>query len=244
MIAVGIDGCRRGWFYVQLLDPGRYETGVAEALHNLRDIIISADLTLIDIPIGLKVSGREERKCDREARRLLGRRASSVFPVPCRQVLDCRSYQAGSELNHSQTGRRLSRQSWGIVPKIAEADRLIRTLPDKTKLKEMHPEVCFLALNRGRPMSHNKKRPQGRAERLALLERHLPNSGAIIDQARAASPKKDLADDDILDALVGAVTASHPESLVSLPAVAERDELGLVMEIVFANPGKASMNRA
>ncbi|MBT2969886.1 MAG: hypothetical protein B6D72_07895 [gamma proteobacterium symbiont of Ctena orbiculata] len=244
MIAVGIDGCRRGWFYVQLLGPGRFETGVTEALHTLRDIIISADLTLIDIPIGLRPSGTEERKCDREARRLLGRRASSVFPVPCRQVLDCRSYQEGSELNQVLTGRKLSRQSWGIVPKIAEADRLIRDLPDNRRLREMHPEVCFLGLNRGRPMGHNKKRPQGRAERLTLLKHHLPNSRTIIDNARAASPKRDLADDDILDALVGAVTASHPEYLVSLPAATERDELGLTMEIVFASPGKASMNRS
>ncbi|MEW8505889.1 MAG: DUF429 domain-containing protein [Candidatus Thiodiazotropha sp.] len=243
MNVVGIDGCRRGWFYVHLLEPGCYKTGIGETLQALHDIIAGADLTLIDIPIGLKSGGKAERKCDLEARRLLGRRSSSVFPVPCRQVLACKSYREGSELNHTHTGRKLSRQSWGIVPKIAEADLLIRQLPDKTKLREMHPEVCFRALNSGQPMAHNKKLPQGQAQRFAVLMRHLPQSCAIVNQARASWLKKDLADDDILDALVGAVTASYPETLRSLPDTAEKDELGLIMEIVFANPGSVSIKR-
>ncbi|MES9992027.1 MAG: DUF429 domain-containing protein [Candidatus Thiodiazotropha sp.] len=236
MNAIGIDACRRGWFYVQLLDAENYETGIAEELSTLREIIIGADLTLIDIPIGLKSHGKEERSCDLEARRLLGRRSSSVFPVPCRQAVACNNYQEGSELNHALTGRKLSRQSWGIVPKIAEADRLIRDLPVKTKLREMHPEVCFRALNRGQPMAHNKKRPQGQGERLAVLSQYLPQSRTILKKVRARWLKKDLADDDILDALVGAVTATYTEKLISLPPVAEKDQLGLTMEIVFANP--------
>jgi predicted RNase H-like nuclease len=234
MNVVGIDGCRRGWFFVQLLDTARFKLGLAESLHELRNTIIAADLTLIDIPLGLKSSGKEERGCDLAARRLLGRRASSVFPVPCRQVLDCATYQEGSTVNHSITGRKLSRQSWGIMPKIAEADRLIRGLPKRSRPREMHPEVCFRALNQDQPMAENKKTPQGQAQRLALLKRHLPHTQAIVDQARARWLKKDLATDDILDALVGAVTASYPKDLVSLPAKTEKDELGLIMEIVFS----------
>jgi predicted RNase H-like nuclease len=236
MNVIGIDGCRRGWFYVQLLDATRFSLGLAESLEELRDTIIAADLALIDIPIGLKSSGTAERRCDREARGLLGPRASSVFPVPCRQVLDCQTYQEGSAVNHSLTGRKLSRQSWAIVPKIAEADRLIRGLPKRSRPREMHPEVCFLALNQDQPMAHNKKTPQGQAQRLALLKRHLPHTQAIVDEASARWLKKDLAADDILDALVGAVTASYPKALVSLPAKTERDELGLTMEIVFTGP--------
>jgi predicted RNase H-like nuclease len=233
MNVIGIDGCRRGWFFVQLLDAERFRLGVVESLEELRDSIIASDLALIDIPLGLKSSGKEERGCDLAARRLLGRRASRVFPVPCRQVLDCATYQEGSAVNHSLTGRKLSRQSWGIVPKIAEADRLVCGLPEHNRPREMHPEVCFRALNQDQPMTYNKKTPPGQAQRLALLKRHIPHTQAIVDEARAHWLKKDLATDDILDALVGAVTASYPKGLASLPAKDERDELGLIMEIVF-----------
>jgi predicted RNase H-like nuclease len=238
MNAIGIDGCRRGWFFIQLLDSAQFNLGVTERLDTLRNAIITSDLTLIDIPIGLQSSGNEERACDRAARRLLGPRASSVFPVPCRQALSSEVYQEGSAINYRITGRKLSRQSWGIVRKIAETDRLIRKLPDRGKLREMHPEVCFRSLNLGQPMEHNKKKPLGQAERLTLLGRYLPQAHAIVDKARARWLKKDLATDDILDALVGAVSASHRETLISLPSTTERDEFGLNMEIVYSDPTK------
>ena len=37
------------------------------------------------------------------------------------------------------------------------------------EIREVHPEVCFTALNAGQPMQHNKKKPEGAAERSALL---------------------------------------------------------------------------
>ncbi|MCG8031222.1 MAG: DUF429 domain-containing protein, partial [Candidatus Thiodiazotropha taylori] len=119
------------------------------------------------------------------------------------------------------------------VAKIAEADRLIRDLPEPGKLREMHPEVCFCTLNNGQPMAHNMKKPAGQSERFTLLKRHLPHIQTIVDEARHGWRKRDLADDDILDALVGAVSASYAERLVSLPTMTEKDELGLNMEIVF-----------
>ena len=42
-------------------------------------------LVLIDIPIGLPI--KESRLCDRLAREKLGPRRSSVFTVPCRDVV-------------------------------------------------------------------------------------------------------------------------------------------------------------
>jgi predicted RNase H-like nuclease len=50
--------------------------------------------------------------------------------------------------------------------------------------------------------------------------------------------KKNLSNDDILDALVGAVVTSHPDWLVSLPTVPEEDDVGLPMEMVYAAPGQ------
>ncbi|WP_303900883.1 DUF429 domain-containing protein [Thiohalomonas denitrificans] len=234
MNAIGIDGCRRGWFFVQLTGSGRYHIGIAEQLEALRVAITASELTLIDIPIGLRSAGAEERRCDREARKLLGPRASSVFVAPCRQALGCEDYASGSSTNRAVTGRRLSRQSWAITPKIAEVDTFIRMLSERRKLREMHPELCFRALNDSQPMGHNKKKAAGHAERLAVLSRWLPQVPKIVEQARARWPRKDLAIDDILDALVGAVTAARPGALESLPAVPEKDDKGLSMEIVYA----------
>ncbi len=87
----------------------------------------------------------------------------------------------------------------------------------------------------------NKKKATGQAERLAVLGRYLPQAEAIYREIRAQWPKRDLASDDILDALVGAVTASRPEWLASLPDAVEVDELGLPMEIVYAVPNGWAM---
>ena len=46
--------------------------------------------------------------------------------------------------------------------------------------------------------------------------------------------RKDVAADDILDALVGAVTAMHLPAIKTLPENPVKDEEGLAMEIVYA----------
>ena len=44
--------------------------------------------------------------------------------------------------------------------------------------------------------------------------------------------RKEVARDDILDSLVGAITAMHP--LKTIPEAPEIDDMGLKMEMVFA----------
>lgn len=56
-----------------------------------------------------------------------------------------------------------------------------------------------------------------------------------IEAARENTPlKKDLQDDDILDALVGAVTACRYPIIHTLPEGPLVDDQGLPMEMVFA----------
>ncbi|MEQ9563370.1 MAG: hypothetical protein RLN69_12685, partial [Woeseiaceae bacterium] len=52
-------------------------------------------------------------------------------------------------------------------------------------------------------------------------------------------PRKDLAKDDILDALVGAVTASFYPSLEVLPHDPVKDDEGVPMEMVYATSTKS-----
>ena len=84
-------------------------------------------------------------------------------------------------------------------------------------------------------MTHSKRTAEGAAERIAVLERHLPSAAAIVDEVTRAHRKTALGQDDVLDALAGAVTARlGASSLKTLPATPERDSRGLRMEIVYA----------
>ena len=114
------------------------------------------------------------RACDKAARKLLGQpRASSVFRAPCRAALGAQTYAEASEINRQKTTRGLSQQAWGIAPKIKQVDDAI-TSDSQPWAFEVHPEVCFWALNRRRPMKHNKKTSEGAAERVALLRQVFP----------------------------------------------------------------------
>lgn len=198
----------------------------------------TARRVLIDVPIGLRDEGSAERLCDREARRLLGAgRASSVFPAPTRPALYADRYETASEINARLCGRRLSRQSWGIARKIRGIDELLRSREDlRAIVRECHPEICFWSLNGHRPMSQNKRREGGRDERLRVLERFVPGADAVVKAAAEAYRRRDVARDDIIDALALAVTARLGRAgLRTVPAKPERDAFGLPMEIVFAD---------
>lgn len=196
----------------------------------------AADVIFIDIPIGLRDGGKEERSCDLHARRLLGvPRASSVFPAPCRPALYASDYIEASTINRTMTGRGLSRQSWAIVRKIREVDSLLRN--DKRArgvFREVHPELLFWALNGGKAMGFRKGTRAGFEERLSVLENCLPESKNIVDHAKGAFRRADVRPDDVLDALVAALTAFLSRCFsASIPEDPDRDEYGLPMEMVF-----------
>ena len=230
MILRGVDGCPKGWLAVTLdLRTGRLVPQVftdAESL--LRDA--SEMLTTIDIPIGLPRGGR--RAVDAEARRLLGPRASSVFPAPARATLTAESYGAACEASEADCGKRLSKQSYAILPKIRDVDTMLRQDPRRSeRVLEVHPEVCFYFWAGRRPMSHPKLSGFGFAERLELVRTVF---GRAAEEIREAIPRASAGDDDILDALAALWTAQriHSGTAVRLPAVEERDECGLPMQML------------
>ncbi len=232
---IGIDGCKAGWFYVGFDQKNDWQIGVFERIADFLNTLLAADLALIDIPIGIKSEGTDERVCDVEARlRLKPKRSSSVFPVPCRSSLNALNYQQASEINFEKTGRKLSKQTWNIMPKIKQIDDFLVSEKSRVNIREMHPELCFWALNQRQAMVHNKKTLQGFLERKTLLNKFCQNTDDIFKQARSCFSKNHLADDDILDALVGAVTARCYENLASLPQNPQYDDMNLPMEVVFA----------
>jgi predicted RNase H-like nuclease len=233
---VGIDGCRAGWFCVVLHARGNGSCHMAPDGRAISELAARADSVLIDIPIGLPDSGTDGRHCDREARRLLGRgRAASVFSAPARCTLAATGYPDALDLNRQASGRGLSKQAWNIVPKIREMDALLRgNRVLRGVVRECHPELCFWALNGEQAMQYNKKTQEGQLERLRVLTQYFPRSRAFFEQACDGFPRRQVARDDIIDAMVCAVTARCGFGRYrTLPSQPPQDGQGLTMEMVY-----------
>jgi predicted RNase H-like nuclease len=227
MFVAGVDGCRAGWvcFKVEVTSLAA-SVAVIELPSLLKNRPSDLACLGIDIPIGL-LNG--SRACDTVARKLLGQPSgSSVFSAPCRAALGAKSHAESSEINRQKTTRGLSQQAWGIAPKIKQVDDAI-TSDCQQWAFEVHPEVCFWALNQRRPMMHNKKTQDGAAERIAALRPVFPE----IERHVANRPRR-VGADDLLDAAVAAWTALRLHTGEALPiCTPERDEKGLAVTICY-----------
>ena len=242
----GIDGCRAGWVVVLV----EHTAGVVRNHHitlcpSFADVLAmhpKPTVIAVDIPIGLldrpEPGGRE---CDRQARTLLSRRASSIFSPPTRPMLKATRYD-------QVRSQGLSIQSFNILPKIREVDRLMT--PDlQRRVHEAHPELAFAALA-GTPMQYNKKTPEGREERRKVFKSLFHRRGESPPftfpfekrgQRKAPgnfykySPHSHVAPDDILDACALAWTALCISSGQAnrVPDRRQIDRKGLRMEIWF-----------
>ena len=241
---VGVDGCRSGWFSVGFDSQGCYELKVFPAFSELLAYYRDAKLILVDIPIGLP-EGPGGRQCDQEARKkLLSPRSSSVFSAPTRQTVEQvakfpRDYAAANKVERYVAGKGISRQAFAIARKIDEVDEVLkfRNMDATPKVREVHPEICFWAFDDGRPMKGRKKRKDGQEERIDVLKKIEPRSREIFEQACSQYLRKCVAKDDILDALVAAVTArcGH-DCLKTIPDCPPKDCKGLPMEMVYYKP--------
>jgi len=243
---VGVDGCPCGWFSVGFNAGGEYELEAFFSFAELVEHYAAAKLILVDMPIGLP-EGAAERICDPEARRALGKpRNTAVFRAPTRQATEYLARHPGDkdgtkDVQIEITGTSLAPFALGIMPKMAEVDRVMLTR--QPRVREIHPEVCFWALNNRSSMKFSKKNREGEGieERLCVLERVEPRARNIFGAGCAKFPSKSkVARDDILDALAAAVTAYRgwPDQLQVFPKnnAPERDGRGLPMEMVFWEP--------
>jgi predicted RNase H-like nuclease len=200
MFVAGVDGCRAGWVRFAVEVPSLMNSvSVVDVVAIIRSRPADLACLAIDIPIGL-VDG--SRCCDKAARKLLGQpRGTSVFAAPCRAALSGTTHAAASQINREKTGRGLSQQAFGIIPKVKQVDDAIRA-ECQCWVLEVHPEVCFWALNQRRAMAHNKKTKDGIVERVAALRPVFPE----IDRHLATRPSR-VGADDLLDAAAAAWTA-------------------------------------
>lgn len=232
---IGIDGCKKGWFLVILKDKS-WEVSIIEKIEDLSQYVTDKnDIVVIDIPIGL-TNNKTERECDLGARRVLGsKRGSSVFRVPCEDAVYCTTYDECSAKNFEITGKRVSMQGWGIVPKIREVDTYIKSHKPKFTLIESHPEVAFWSLNHEQTLSNSKKDDNGIKERLNILKQHQKNAEEIYKDGRQKFSRKDLANDDIVDAICMAVIAYYKSNnlVKTLPEAESKKQHGIDMKIYY-----------
>src|SRR5580698_8834005 len=117
----GVDGCSAGWIAAEFDLDGRQITYTTRAdFSSLLLACFEAASIAVDIPIGLTESF-QPRRCDLLARRLIGPRSSSIFPAPDRRLLQFPAYSEASAFSREKSGKGLTRQSFAIFGKIAQA---------------------------------------------------------------------------------------------------------------------------
>jgi predicted RNase H-like nuclease len=177
-------------------------------------ISLAAPVGLLDEP----VSGG--RRCDQDARRLIGwPRNGAIVSPPARSVL--RDLAKGVDVSLSAVGRALANR-------FSEVDESIQPYWQRTVF-EVHPEVSFYQLNEDQPLRYSKHRPEGVGERTALLKARLPGVERILGtRVRGARPAH------MVDGAVCLWTSRRiaAKAVSRLPEDPEWDSAGLRMEIV------------
>lgn len=215
---VGVDACPFGWF-VTVLEDDSVRTEAYESFGEAYQTYSEAGRILVDIPIGLPTDSR--RRCDEQARELLGCRGLSVFYPPCPSAARCDDYEKANEEHRDRVGHGLSQQAYSIREKILEVDAVVDDRYDGL-VRESHPELCFAALN-DQPIAYPKASEIGRELRLALLNRELDDAESCYHDARERYLLKEVRRDDILDSMVLAV-AAREDNLTMVPSSPHKKE--------------------
>jgi predicted RNase H-like nuclease len=139
----------------------------------------------VDMPVIL--ADTWGRRCDDEARHLLGRRAATIFSTPPRPLLTHTDYPTANAASKQLFGRGITRQAFNLLPKMREVDALAARRPGL--LLEIHPE-CSFRMMVGRDLPP-KRTAAGFEERRVLVEAVFGR----IDTRLAGAAR-----DDVLDA--------------------------------------------
>jgi predicted RNase H-like nuclease len=175
MRVIGVDGTKGGWVAV-VADGGRIVAIQRVALDSHFDEFDDVGVVAIDVPIGFG-----PRDADGLAWERIG--GSSVFAIPG---------AAAFEGDRYGPGRGISAQAFALGPRIHVVSALAA---HDARLHEVHPEVCFWAMNGEKRVQGRKKSAGGVFERLRLLE----EQGLGISLELVADVR-DVPLDDVIDA--------------------------------------------
>src|SRR3954447_8669129 len=114
---IGVDGCQAGWIAAEYHSNRKQVTFSTHADFSALLAAYSDTAAIaVDIPIGLTESF-QPRQCDQRARRMIGRRSSSVFPAPDRRLLEFSLYSDASAFSRGLCAKGVTRQSFAIYQK-------------------------------------------------------------------------------------------------------------------------------
>jgi predicted RNase H-like nuclease len=226
----GVVSCPSGWLAatakLQGITMSPEEPQVFKSILDVLDYKPAYRVIALFCPIGLPDQPvRGGRRCDRDARKLLGwPRSGSIMSSPTRAALGSSSYKEAVVAN----GGSLSALSWRRMNRVAEVSDAIAPYWQRT-VYEVHPELSFYQLNDDRPLLHSKHKRAGVDERRSLLEARVPGVGRILE---ARIPRINPA--HLLDATACLWTARRivSRAVHRLPEDPEWDSEGLRMEIV------------
>lgn len=192
VVSFGVDWHKRGWVGVVLRSPSPPVVLAHPALDALIARVPDASCIGVDMPIGLPAV---EREADVLARKYVGRRRSSVFMTPPREMLEAPTYAAANAIAPEITGgKKISQQAWALRDNLALVERLAAEDP---RVIEVHPEVSFRAMA-GHELEYAKGTWNGQGLRLSclasegiVLPDHLDEGGDVpvadvLDAAAAA----------------------------------------------------------
>jgi predicted RNase H-like nuclease len=176
------------------------------------------DFVALHCPIGLpRDTTPGGRRCDREARKLLGpNRGAAVISPPPRSVLDAEHPEG------------LSVAMRWLLPRIKDVHYQVASYHQKTVF-EVHPELGFYQLNGDQPLKHRKATAAGIEERVALLEARMPGFERIVGN-RPAGVSLPILLDGAADLWTARRIAAR--AIARLPETPEWNEDGLKMELV------------
>ena len=193
---IGIDGCKAGWIIAKTLENESISFQIIKNLNDLKRINVSH--IGIDIPLQLSHTGK--RFAEIEARSLLKNRACTIFTPPTLNALRAKNYMDACEVNFKECGKRISKQSWNLFPKIKEAQEFLDNKSiNKLRVFEVHPELSFMAMNDMSLVQASKKTDIGREIRIKLIQKFFPKFS--FESVRNEYKKNQALDDDILDSV-------------------------------------------
>jgi predicted RNase H-like nuclease len=232
MWVAGADGCPFGWLAVFRSITG--DRPKARLFKSVEDILAAQErpaVIAVDIPIGLPaVSTQGGRAADREARKVLRLRKSSIFPTPSRPVLQAKSFEEARDIEerNSVPPKKLAKQVFNILCKICELDDIATRYSGI--IFECHPEMSFWAMNNKIEMSVPKRRSQGFDERCKILAENGYEHAFLTTRIGSY---KEHSRDDLTDACAAAWTAERilNKEAIRFPTESDFDNNRLDMAI-------------
>ena len=225
-LIIGIDGCKSGWFSIWENQDKSIHSSVFSNLNELKNFFKNESQLILGIDMPVVLSEVIPRQADQLARKLLSKKASSVFTAPTPEMLDQPNYEKASLVSKRLFGKSMSLQSWYLFPKIKDVQTMIHH--EDMQIYEIHPELSFRAMNNEQVILESKKTQEGFALRNALLSMHFKNF--IFEDIRNQYARKDVMDNDILDALAVLWSAKRIQSNQAsyLPQAPEKPNMQIV----------------